>query len=184
MGIGKTFDEAFMKAQLAAGHKIPPRSQVFLSVANRYKRKVIFPAKALHDMGFELVTTAGMGHVLRSHGIPSCVVPKISSGDRSILDLIGKGAIRLVINMAASRKALEDDREIRLASNKAKIPCITSMAGLNALVMGLLSVQREPMRVQSLQEYIAALSPSADGASAAGEMEGAGAGRGDFACPI
>ena len=173
MGIGGTFDEAFMKAQLAAGHRIAPRSQVFFSVANRYKREVIFPAKGLHQMGFRLVTTKGMGEVLRSHGIPSRVVPKISSGDREVLNLIGNGSIQLVINMAASRKALEDDKEIRLASNKAKIPCITSVAGLNALVLGLMSIQRGPISVQSLQEYIAALpARGAELPASAGESRG------------
>jgi carbamoyl-phosphate synthase large subunit len=157
MGIGETFDEAFIKAQLAAGHRIPRGSHVFFSVANRYKRKVIFPVKALLQMGFQLVTTEGMAQVLRSHGVPSRVVPKISSGDREIIDLIEDGTIRLVINMAASREAIEDDREIRLAANKAQVPAITTMAGLNALVLGLMSIQAGPVRVHSLQERLAGL---------------------------
>ena len=75
--------------------------------------------------------------------------------------------------MAASRKALEDDKEIRLASNKAKIPCITSVAGLNALVLGLMSIQRGPISVQSLQEYIAALpARGAELPASAGESRG------------
>jgi carbamoyl-phosphate synthase large subunit len=153
MGMGETLDEAFVKAQLAAGHRIPAGSHVFLSVANRYKRKVIFPAKALHQMGHKVVATEGMARVLRSHGIPSRVVPKISSGNREIIELIEDGTIRLVINMAASKKAVEDDLEIRLAANKMKIPSITTMAGLNAMVLGLMSIQTDSFFVQSIQEY-------------------------------
>jgi carbamoyl-phosphate synthase large subunit len=153
MGIGYTLDEAFVKAQLAAGHRIPPGSHVFFSVANRYKRKVIFPAKALHQMGYKLVATAGMARVLQSHGVPSRVVQKISSGDREIIEMIGDGTIQLVINMAASQKAVEDDREIRLEANKVKIPSITTMAGLNAMVLGLMSIQSDAYHVQSIQEY-------------------------------
>lgn len=153
MGIGHTLDEAFVKAQLAAGHRIPPGSHVFLSVANRYKRNVIFPAKALHQMGYQLVATGGMARVLRSHGVPARVVPKISSGSNEIIELIADGTIRLVINMAASRKAVEDDREIRLEANRNKIPSITTMAGLNAMVLGLMSIQTDSYCVQSIQAY-------------------------------
>jgi carbamoyl-phosphate synthase large subunit len=152
MGIGETLDEAFVKAQLAAGRRIPKESHVFFSVANRYKRKVIFPAKALHQMGYRLITTEGMAQVLRSHGVPAKVVPKISSGDHTIIDLIKDGTIELVINMAANKKAIEDDREIRLAENQMKIPGITTMAGLNAMVLGLMSIQSEDIRVNSIQE--------------------------------
>jgi carbamoyl-phosphate synthase large subunit len=160
MGIGYTLDEAFVKAQLAAGHAIPVGCHVFLSVANRYKRKVIFPAKALHQMGYKLVSTDGMARVLRSHGVPARVVSKISSGNREIIDLIDDGTIRLVINMAASKKAIEDELEIRLEANKAKIPSITTMAGLNAMVLGLMSIQADSYCVQSIQDYNDSLRPS------------------------
>ena len=169
MGIGETLDEAFVKAQLAAGHRIPEGSCVFLSVANRYKRKVIFPAKALHQMGYVVVSTGGMAQVLLSHGVPARVVRKISSGEREILDLIENGTIRLVINMAASKKAIDDDREIRLAANKMKIPSITTLAGLNAVVLGLMSIQKGNIRVKSIQEYIGTLGVASD-APEAGEQ--------------
>jgi carbamoyl-phosphate synthase large subunit len=114
---------------------------------------VIFPAKALHQMGYRLVSTEGMARVLGSHGVPSRVVQKISSGDREIIDLIDDGTIRLVINMAASREAVEDDKEIRLEANRMKIPSVTTMAGLNAMVLGLMSIQTNSYSVQSIQEY-------------------------------
>jgi carbamoyl-phosphate synthase large subunit len=154
MGIGQTLDEAFVKAQMAVGLRLPPGSPVFFSVANRYKRKVIFPAKALHQMGYRLFTTKGMARVLSSHGVPSQVVPKISSGQSTIVDLIRDETVKLVINMAASRKAIEDGKEIRLAANKAQIPCITTMAGLNAIVLGLMSIQTGEIDVHSLQDYL------------------------------
>jgi carbamoyl-phosphate synthase large subunit len=174
MGIGETLDEAFIKAQLAAGHRIPDNSRVFFSVANRYKRKVIFPAKALHQMGHELLVTEGMARVLRSHGIPARVVPKISSGDREIIDLIQNGTVQLVINMAASKKAIDDDREIRLAANKMKVLNITTIAGLNALVLGLMSIQSDQIRVNSIQDYHRSLngvSGATPSTTFAGEIE-------------
>ena len=165
MGIGETFDEAFIKAQLAAGYRLPKGSHVFISVANRYKRKVIFPVKALRDMGYKLVATPGMARVLRSHGIPAREVHKISEGDYGLLEMIEDGSIQLVVNMAWSKAAIEDDKFIRLAANKMKVPCITTMAGFHALVLGLQAVTGGPVHVESLQNYNARLQPAAAPAS-------------------
>jgi len=153
MGIGETFDEAFIKAQLAAGYRLPKGCHVFISVANRYKRKVIFPVKALRDMGYMLVATPGMAKVLRSHGVPVRIVQKINEGDYGILEMIEDGTIQLVVNMAWSKKAIEDDKFIRLAANKMKVPCITTMAGFHALVLGLQTITGGQVHVESIQSY-------------------------------
>ncbi|HEX5131263.1 MAG TPA: carbamoyl-phosphate synthase large subunit [Candidatus Krumholzibacteria bacterium] len=157
MGIGETFDEAFIKAQLAAGYRLPKGSHVFISVANRYKRKVIFPVKALREMGFQIVATPGMAGVLRSHGVPVRVVRKINEGDSDILEMIEDGSIQLVVNMAWSRKSILDDKFIRLAANKMKVPCITTMAGFHALVLGLQTISGGPVHVETIQNYNARL---------------------------
>jgi len=157
MGIGETFDEAFIKAQLAAGYRLPPGSHVFISVANRYKRKVIFPVKALRDMGFKIVATPGMARVLRSHGVPARTVHKLSEGDSGLLEMIDDGTIHLVVNMAWSRKSIEDDKFIRLAANKMKVPCITTLAGFHALVLGLQTMTAGRTHVESIQNYNARL---------------------------
>ncbi len=159
MGIGETFDEAFIKAQLAAGYSLPKGAHVFISVANRYKRKVIFPVKALREMGYKIVATPGMANVLRSHGLPVRVVNKINEGDYGIIDMIEDGTVQLVVNMAWSKKSVEDDKFIRLAANKMKVPCITTMAGFHALVLGLQSVVAGVVHVESIQNYNARLLP-------------------------
>ena len=162
MGIGETFDEAFIKAQLGAGYRLPKGSHIFISVANRYKRKVIFPVKALVEMGYKIVATEGMARVLRSHGVAVKVVHKLSEGDSGILEMIEDGTITLVVNMAWSRKSIEDDKFIRLAANKMKVPCITTMAGFHALVLGLQTVAGGPLHVESIQNYNARLKPAAE----------------------
>jgi carbamoyl-phosphate synthase large subunit len=174
MGIGETFDEAFIKAQFAAGYRLPKNANVFISVANRYKRKVIFPVKALRDMGFNIVATPGMAQVLRSHGVPVRVVHKLSEGDHGILDMIEGGDIHLVVNMAWSRKSVQDDKFIRLAANKMKVQCITTMAGFHALVLGLQTLSGGPVHVESIQNYNARLRRPAPAADASGEVEAVG----------
>jgi carbamoyl-phosphate synthase large subunit len=175
MGIGETFDEAFIKAQLGAGYRLPKGSHIFISVANRFKRKVIFPVKALCEMGYRIVATPGMAKVLRSHGVPVRVVHKLSEGDYGILEMIEDGTITLVVNMAWSRQSVEDDKFIRLAANKMKVPCITTMAGFHALVLGLQTVAGGPLHVESIQNYNARLKPPVEAARAtAGDEEAVG----------
>jgi carbamoyl-phosphate synthase large subunit len=147
---------------------------VFISVANRYKRKVIFPVKALREMGYKIVATPGMAKVLRSHGVPARTVHKLSEGDYGILEMIEDGTISLVVNMAWSRKSIEDDKFIRLAANKMKVPCITTMAGFHALVLGLQTVAAGTLHVESIQNYNARLARAAEPAEAAGPAGVAG----------
>jgi hypothetical protein len=63
--------------------------------------------------------------------------------------------------MAWSKAAIEDDKFIRLAANKMKVPCITTMAGFHALVLGLQTVTGGPVHVESIQNYNARLNPIA-----------------------
>jgi carbamoyl-phosphate synthase large subunit len=173
MGIGETFDEAFIKAQLGAGYRLPKGSHVFISVANRYKRKVIFPVKALCEMGYKIVSTPGMAKVLRSHGVAVRIVHKLSEGDYGILEMIEDGTVTLVVNMAWSRQSVEDDKYIRLAANKMKVPCITTMAGFHALVLGLQTVAGGPLHVESIQNYNARLRPVIEADHATGAAQDA-----------
>src|SRR5213596_2435962 len=52
MGVDSDSGMALAKAMLAAGHALPTAGTVFVSVANRDKRAVVFPARRLADIGF------------------------------------------------------------------------------------------------------------------------------------
>ena len=69
MGFDATFGTAFAKAQAAAYGSLPLSGKVFVSVANRDKRHMIFPVKQIADMGFEILATAGTAEVLRRNGV-------------------------------------------------------------------------------------------------------------------
>ena len=69
MGVDAGFGTAFAKSQEAAYGALPTKGRVFVSVANRDKRHLIFPAKRLADLGFEVLATAGTAEVLRRNGV-------------------------------------------------------------------------------------------------------------------
>jgi carbamoyl-phosphate synthase large subunit len=154
MGIAPSFGEAFVKAQMAAGFRLMAKGRVFISVANRFKRECVFPAKSLVAMGHSLVATSGTAKVLRSHGIPVDEVPKVSSGDPRIIDLIDNGDVVLVVNTPVGKTSIEDERAIRLAAIQRKVPCITTMQGFHSLVLGLETLQGREFNVAPLQEYV------------------------------
>ncbi|WP_030440122.1 carbamoyl-phosphate synthase large subunit [Actinoplanes subtropicus] len=160
MGIDAGFGQAFAKSQAAAYGSLPTAGKIFVSVANRDKRSMIFPIKRLADLGFTIVTTAGTGEVLRRHGIACEVVPKHYEGPgQNAVELILAGEIAMIINtpQGSGASAREDGYEIRSAAVTADIPSITTTQGAAAAVMGIEALMRGDMTVRPLQELHAAL---------------------------
>jgi carbamoyl-phosphate synthase large subunit len=160
MGIDAGFGQAFAKSQAAAYGSLPTKGKIFVSVANRDKRSMIFPIKRLADLGFTIVTTAGTGEVLRRHGIACDVVPKhFESPGQNALALIEAGQIAMIINTpsGSGASARSDGYEIRSAAVTADIPCITTVPGAAAAVMGIEALMRGDMTVRPLQELHALL---------------------------
>ena len=76
MGIDRDFGSAFAKSQTAAYGSLPAEGTVFVSVANRDKRSLVFPVKRLADLGFRVLATEGTAEMLRRNGIPCDEVRK------------------------------------------------------------------------------------------------------------
>jgi carbamoyl-phosphate synthase large subunit len=158
MGIDTTFGHAFAKSQAAAYGSLPTAGKIFVTVANRDKRGMIFPVKRLADLGFAIVATAGTGEVLRRYGVECEVVPKhFEDGARNAVELIRSGEVSLVINTPQGSGARLDGYEIRSAAVVADIPCITTIPGAAAAVMGIEALIRGEMAVRPLQELHATL---------------------------
>jgi carbamoyl-phosphate synthase large subunit len=169
MGIDRFFGVAYAKSQAAAYGELPTKGRAFVSVANRDKRAMIFPVKRLADLGFEIIATEGTGEVLRRHGIACEIVGKHYAGElRDAVALISSGEVRLVINtpQGSGAPARSDGYEIRSAAVTADIPCITTVPGAAAAVMGIEALIRGDLQVRPLQELHAALRPELAGGTA------------------
>nr|MBU1327998.1 carbamoyl-phosphate synthase large subunit [Candidatus Omnitrophota bacterium] len=156
MGIDSSFGIAFYKSQLAAGQNLPLKGKIFISVKNNDKRNIVFIAKKLSDMGFEIIATIGTYKALCSNNIKTKLVGKISEGDDSILELIKKKEIKLIINTPSGEKGQSDMRPIRSLAVMQGVPCITTMNGAQAAVNGIESVLKSDFLVKPIQEYITA----------------------------
>jgi carbamoyl-phosphate synthase large subunit len=156
MGIDADSGMALAKAMVAAGHALPTDGTVFVSVANRDKRAIVFPAKRLADMGFRLLATGGTAGVLERAGIAVERVAKVSEGPDNVAELIRAGRIDLVINTPFGRAPRSDGSFIRTASAAAGVPCITTLPGVFAAVRGIEALRGEPTEPRSIQEHHAA----------------------------
>jgi carbamoyl-phosphate synthase large subunit len=170
MGIDTLFGPAFAKSQTAAYGGLPTGGTVFVSLANRDKRHMVFPVKRLADLGFAITATAGTAEVLRRIGVTAEVVGKLSAGADatgrpSIVRRILDGDIDLIINTPSGTtpggSPRADGYQIRTAAVQANIPCITTVQGLAAAVHGIEATRSGSLGVRSLQSWAQTLRPSA-----------------------
>jgi carbamoyl-phosphate synthase large subunit len=165
MGIDTTFGTAYAKSQAGAYGALPTKGRVFVSVANRDKRNLVFPARALVGLGFEILATSGTAEILRRNGIDATVVRKHSEGpgadgERTIVQLIHDGEVDLIINTPYGTGSRLDGYEIRTAAVARSVPCLTTVQAMGAAVQGIDSLLRGEIGVRSLQEYAAQLNAS------------------------
>ncbi|MGY2063684.1 carbamoyl-phosphate synthase large subunit, partial [Nocardia gipuzkoensis] len=153
---------AFAKSQTAAYGSLPTEGTVFVSIANRDKRAMVFPVKRLHDLGFRILATEGTAEMLRRNGIPCERVRKHSEPSPTdaptIVDRIKDGEIDIVFNTPYGNSGPRvDGYEIRTAAVGANIPCITTVQGAAAAVQGIEATINGGIGVRSLQELHAVL---------------------------
>ncbi|GLW12120.1 carbamoyl-phosphate synthase large chain [Microtetraspora sp. NBRC 13810] len=166
MGIDEVFGTAFAKSQAAAYGSLPTKGRAFVSVANRDKRAMIFPVKALADLGFEILATEGTAEVLRRNGVRAKIVRRLSEGagpdgEPTIVRRILDGEVDLIVNTPFGSPGQSGPRldgyEIRTAAVLRGIPCVTTVQGLAAAVQGVQAIVRGDVGVRSLQEHARAL---------------------------
>ena len=151
MGVGATFGEAFMKAQIGAGENMPQAGQAFISVRKVDKEGAMQVAKDLVELGFSLVATRGTAALLEENGLAVKIVNKVKEGRPNIVDMIKNDEIAYIVNTTEGRKAIEDSADIRRSALQHKVPYTTTLAGAEAITMALqYGEEKEVRRVQDI----------------------------------
>ncbi len=151
MGSAKTFGEAFVKSQIAAGTKLPRSGKAFISVKQNDKPRAVEIARGLHALGFELIATKGTAASIVAASLPCQVVNKVTEGRPHIVDMIKNNEIALVVNTVEERRnAIADSGQIRTSALAARVTTITTIAGAEATVEGMQYL--DDLGVISLQE--------------------------------
>jgi len=151
MGIHPDLGTALAKAYLAAGMSLPRTGKILITVKPTDKRAIIAEARTLASLGYELIATEGTWKVLRANGIAVERVNKVHEGRPHIVDLVKNREIDITLNTPYGKQERRDDSAIRAAAVQAGIPCVTTMAGISAMVSALSSLANGPADVRSLQ---------------------------------
>src|ERR1700752_68737 len=169
MGISTSYGQAFAKAQLAAGQRLPRKGTVFLSVNDRDKKQLGALGKELSALGFRLLATRGTAAALEAAGIHAEAVFKVNEGRPNIVDLVKTGKIDLIINTPLGRESFYDEKSIRRAAIRYNIPCITTLAAAHAAAKGIRALIDQSTEVAALQDLHKRKVAASGGASEAGD---------------
>ena len=150
MGVGKSFAEAYGKAQTAAGDTIPSKGCVFLSVRDADKDQLPELAGGLIDLGFSVVATRGSARVIKDTGLEVQVVNKVQEGRPHIVDMLKNHEVDFIVNTTEGKQAIADSFMIRRTALQNKVCYTTTMAGGRASVEALR--HGEETSVQSIQD--------------------------------
>tara|TARA_R110000822_G_scaffold6295_20_gene26732 strand:- start:4822 stop:8037 length:3216 start_codon:yes stop_codon:yes gene_type:complete len=155
MGVGDSFAEAFAKAMVGAGETLPTGGCAFISVREDDKPYVVDVARALIDLGFEVVATSGTAKVIAAAGLTVRRVNKVTEGRPHIVDMIKNDEISLVINTTEGRQSMADSYSIRRNALQHKITSTTTLAGGEAICMALkFGPEKTVRRLQDLHAGI------------------------------
>jgi len=159
MGLDANLPTAFAKSQAAAYGGLPTSGTVFVSVADRHKRSIVFPVQRLTQMGFKVLATSGTADVLHRYGIEASVIERLSERHTddeapSIAQMIADGKINLIVNTPTGQEDVRSDGyAIRAAATAADKSMITTIQQFSLAVLGIESIRQGKFSVASLQEY-------------------------------
>jgi carbamoyl-phosphate synthase large subunit len=128
MGTGRTFGEAYAKAQAASGVTLPRKGVCFISVRDRDKSGAVGLAQKLLSHGFELLATDGTARVLSEAGVACRRVNKVREGRPHIVDMIKNDEIDLIVNTTEGKQAIRESNSIRREAVHRRVTYYTTLA--------------------------------------------------------
>jgi carbamoyl-phosphate synthase large subunit len=137
MGTGRTFGEAYAKAQSASGVVLPRRGVAFISVRDRDKPGAVELGKMLVERGFDIVATGGTAQALAAGGVQCRRVNKVREGRPHVVDMIKNREISLIVNTTEGKQAIRESHSIRGAAVNYKVTYYTTLAAAKATCQAL-----------------------------------------------
>ena len=153
MGTGRTFGEAYAKAQAASGVTLPRRGVCLLSVRDRDKSGAVTLARRLIERGFEIVATDGTCKALQEAGLECRRANKVREGRPHIVDMIKNDEIDLIVNTTEGKQAIRESNSIRREAVHKRVTYYTTLAAALATCEALDHLDEvEVNRLQDLHQ--------------------------------
>jgi carbamoyl-phosphate synthase large subunit len=137
IGIDREFPLAFLKSQEGAGFFLPPEGEVFVSVPDEDKPRILNLIEKLEQLGFTFLATEGTSQYLRRHGFRADTIGKVHVKRRNILDDISRGKVKMIFNTPAGGRELSDAQKIRRVAFSYRVPCYTTIPSASAAVKAI-----------------------------------------------
>ncbi len=157
MGVGRSFGEAYAKAQLASGVVLPRQGAALLSVRDRDKEGAVELARILEERGFDLVATHGTAKHLAAAGVSCRRANKVREGRPHIVDMIKNGEIDLIVNTTEGKQAIHESRSIRAEAVRKAVTYYTTLGAAVATCTAIEHLDdSEVNRLQDLHNEVVA----------------------------
>ena len=153
MGIDKSFEIAFWKAEIAAGQVLPKTGNVFLSAKDRDKNWIGQIGKELNEMGFNLIATSGTAKVLEDNNLKVKMTNKLSEDGINVIDLMKNNEVNLLINTPSGPVARVDEVKIRSEAILRGLPIVTTCSGAKATIKAIKTINSSEWNVKALQDF-------------------------------
>ena len=155
MGTGRSFGEAYAKAQAASSVVLPRTGRAFISVRERDKPGAVELARKLVARGFEIVATEGTAKLIAAAGVPCKIVNKVREGRPHCVDMIKNGEIVLIVNTTEGKQAVRESHSIRREAVQRRVTYYTTLAAALATCEALDSLDEvEVNRLQDLHQEL------------------------------
>ena len=156
MGTGRTFGEAYAKAQLGSGVELPQMGTAFISVRDRDKPEAVNLARDLVKRGFHIMATDGTAVHLAAHDIKCRRINKVREGRPHIVDMIKSNEVSLIVNTTEGKRATRESTGIRAAAVSNKVTYYTTIAAAMATCTALDYMESNDVnKLQDLHKEVA-----------------------------
>lgn len=154
--IGTDLDDAFMKAMLSVGYRVPRRKVLLSTGPLEDKVEFLDSARKLVEMGYELYASRGTARFLGAHGVHAEALNwPLESKEPNIATMIKKREVDLVINIPKNNgeKELKNDYLIRRMAIDFDVPLFTNVKVAKQFTEALAYKKAKGLEIKAWEEY-------------------------------
>ena len=152
IGLDTHLGSAYAKAEIGSGNILPMEGNIFISVNDIDKMKVIPIARDFYELGYKLIATDGTFNLLNQNGINCKLIAKVGEGRPNVVDHIKNNEIQFIINTPLGQKSRYDEYEIGKSAIRYNIITTTTISGAQAALRAIRRIKNNNLTYKSLQD--------------------------------
>jgi carbamoyl-phosphate synthase large subunit len=155
--LGDDFEEAFLKALLSVGYRLPVRNILLSTGPVEHKAAFLESARMLAKLGINLFATSGTADFLAANNVPSTALHwPLEGRSPNVEEFLTQRLIDLVINIPKNNQEAEltNDYIIRRRAVDFGIPLITNIQLAQRFVEAVAMKTLDDLQIKSWNDYI------------------------------